>query len=77
MQTNVSIKSGSLILCNNGCPIAVTNRDLHKGDSNYSTAFTFIIKPPTKGTMLPLRCDCGAIWFDNHRCTNVQHNKDN
>lgn len=55
------VKKGQKIMCGNDHPIAIANRDVYKGDTNYYNAFdfTFETNPPGKGT-LPEYCLCGV-----------------
>lgn len=70
----LSLPAGARVLCGNGHLVATINRNLYRGDVNYSSAFDFTEGQsiPVKGQMLPLLCYCGAAWFDNLKCVKIE-----
>lgn len=60
------IFKGTNFYCEAGHHIGFLNDTLHKGDINYSSKFTFFGERPAKGSPLPLRCACGAVYFSKN-----------
>lgn len=59
---------GTVVLCENGHAVCEVIRDLHKGDTNYSThvgKWREGQTPAQVGQLLPLRCKCGGVYFND------------
>lgn len=63
----LSVPKGSYIICSNFHVVAITNRDIHKYDTGYASAFDYLEHQPVpiKGQMQDPTCYCGAAWFRN------------
>jgi hypothetical protein len=70
----LSLPQGTKILCGNGHLVAVLNRSLYRGDTDYSDAFDYVEgqMPPTKGQLCPLHCHCGSVWLDKFKCVKIE-----
>jgi len=67
-------KKGTEIFCEDGHKVAEVVEDLYKGDypymhkiSNYDSHQQI----PNFGDPLPVRCFCGAKWFEKHNFVNA------
>lgn len=60
-----AVRKGSYVICPNNHAVAYVTRDIYRGETNYSTAFDYLIHQPVpvKGQITDPVCYCGESWF--------------